>query len=57
MLGDSTWDCRAAANAGVETIAVLASGFSEQELREAGAVAVSESIDELRRRLSDPPLG
>jgi phosphoglycolate phosphatase-like HAD superfamily hydrolase len=57
MLGDSTWDCRAAANAGVETIAVLASGFSEQELREAGAVAVSESIDELRRRLSDTPLG
>lgn len=57
MVGDSTWDCRAAANAGVETIAVLTGGFSEQELRDAGAVAVFESIDELRRRLSDTPLG
>ena len=37
MVGDSTWDCRAAANAGVETIAVLTGGFSEDELREAGA--------------------
>jgi len=32
-------------------------GFSEQELRHAGAVAVFESIDELRKRLSDTPLG
>jgi HAD superfamily hydrolase (TIGR01549 family) len=57
MVGDSTWDCRAAANAGVETIAVLTGGFSEGELREAGALAVFESIDELRRRLSETPLG
>jgi HAD superfamily hydrolase (TIGR01549 family) len=57
MVGDSTWDCRAAANAGVETIAVLTGGFSEQELRDAGAIAVFESIDELRQRLSETPLG
>jgi HAD superfamily hydrolase (TIGR01549 family) len=57
MVGDSTWDCEAAARAGVETIAVLTGGFSEQELRDAGAVAVFRSIDELRRRLSDTPLG
>ena len=57
MIGDSTWDCRAAQNAGVETIAVLTGGFSDDELREAGAVAVFESIDELRRRLGDTPLG
>jgi len=55
MIGDSTWDCRA--NAGVETTAVLAGGFSDEERREAGAVAVFESIDELRRRLSETPLG
>ena len=30
MIGDSTWDCRAAANAGVETIAVLTGGFSDR---------------------------
>ena len=58
MVGDSTWDCRGgAANAGVPTIAVLTGGFSEQELREAGAVAVFESIDELRRGLPTTPLG
>jgi HAD superfamily hydrolase (TIGR01549 family) len=57
MIGDSTWDCRAAGNAGVETLAVLTGGFSEQELRDAGAVAVFESIDELRRRLTETPLG
>jgi HAD superfamily hydrolase (TIGR01509 family) len=57
MVGDSTWDCRAAANAGVETIAVLTGGFSEEELLDAGAVAVFKSIEELRQRLSETPLG
>jgi HAD superfamily hydrolase (TIGR01509 family) len=56
MVGDSTWDCEAAARAGVETVAVLTGGFSESELREAGAVAVFESVDELRRRLTETPL-
>jgi HAD superfamily hydrolase (TIGR01549 family) len=57
MVGDTTWDCHAAAKAGVETIAVLTGGFSDEELRDAGAIAVFESIDELRRRLSETPLG
>jgi HAD superfamily hydrolase (TIGR01549 family) len=57
MVGDSTWDCEAAARAGVQTVAVLTGGFSDQELRDAGAVAVFHSIEELRRRLSDTPLG
>lgn len=57
MIGDSTWDCEAAKRAGVETIAVLTGGFSEAELREAGAAAVFESIDELRRRIGETPLG
>ncbi|MGZ6642104.1 MAG: HAD family hydrolase [Solirubrobacteraceae bacterium] len=57
MVGDSTWDCKAAGNAGVTTIAVLTGGFSEQELREAGAVAVYDSIEALRRGLTDSPLG
>jgi HAD superfamily hydrolase (TIGR01549 family) len=57
MVGDSTWDCKAAARAGVETVAVLTGGFSDQELREAGAVDVFESIEALRRRLSETPLG
>jgi HAD superfamily hydrolase (TIGR01509 family) len=56
MVGDSTWDCEAAQRAGIETIAVLTGGFSEAELREAGAVAVFSSIDELRERVRETPL-
>jgi HAD superfamily hydrolase (TIGR01549 family) len=48
MIGDSTWDIEAASAAGVPTLAVLTGGFSEAELREAGAVEVVESIAELR---------
>jgi hypothetical protein len=36
---------------------VLTGGFSEQELREAGAVAVFRSVIELREGLADTPLG
>jgi HAD superfamily hydrolase (TIGR01509 family) len=57
MLGDSTWDCEAAARAGVETVALLTGGYAEEELREAGAVAVFESIADLRARLGETPLG
>jgi HAD superfamily hydrolase (TIGR01549 family) len=57
MLGDTPWDVKAAKRAGVETVAVLTGGFSEQELREAGAVAVFGSIAELRSNLADTPLG
>jgi HAD superfamily hydrolase (TIGR01549 family) len=56
MVGDSTWDCEAAKRAGVETVAVLTGGFSEQELLDAGAVGVYESIDDLRRSLDETPL-
>lgn len=47
LLGDSTFDCEAAGRAGVKTIAVLTGGFSEDELREAGAGAVYRSLEEL----------
>jgi len=57
MVGDSVWDARAAARAGLETIAVRTGGFSAQELREAGSAIVFESIAELRKRLDDTPLG
>jgi HAD superfamily hydrolase (TIGR01509 family) len=57
MVGDSTWDCEAARRAEVQTIAVLTGGFSEAELRSAGAIAVFGSIGELRARLRDTPLG
>jgi HAD superfamily hydrolase (TIGR01549 family) len=56
MLGDSTWDCIAAKRCGVPTVALLTGGFSEQELREAGAVSVYESIAELIDQLDETPL-
>jgi len=57
MIGDSVYDCEAAGNAGVETIAVLTGGFSDSELLKAGARIVFASIVELRERLSWTPLG
>jgi HAD superfamily hydrolase (TIGR01549 family) len=56
MVGDSTFDCEAAKRAGLETVAVLTGGFSEQELRDAGAVVVFESIQDLRESLDETPL-
>jgi HAD superfamily hydrolase (TIGR01549 family) len=57
MVGDSVWDCRAASNAEVDTIAVLTGGFSDAELLQAGAIIVFDSIVELCERLSWTPLG
>jgi HAD superfamily hydrolase (TIGR01509 family) len=57
MVGDSPWDAKAAARAGVPTIGLLTGGFAEPELREAGADPVFESLDELRRRVDETPLG
>ncbi len=56
MLGDSVWDVEAAARADVKTIAVLTGGFSEAELREAGAIDVFESLVHLRESLDSTPL-
>jgi hypothetical protein len=47
-------DIRAAET--VPTVAVLTGGFSEAELRDAGAVAVYQSIEELRGALDETPL-
>jgi HAD superfamily hydrolase (TIGR01509 family) len=53
LVGDTPWDCHAAEQAGVPTATVRTGGFSEQELREAGAVAVYESVSELRADLDE----
>jgi HAD superfamily hydrolase (TIGR01549 family) len=56
MVGDSTWDCEAAGRAGLDTVAVLTGGFSEAELREAGAACVFGSLRELRAGIQSTPL-
>jgi HAD superfamily hydrolase (TIGR01509 family) len=55
MVGDSIWDCKAAKAAKVKTIAVRTGGFGDDELLEAGALAVFDSIGELRERLDETP--
>jgi HAD superfamily hydrolase (TIGR01509 family) len=57
MLGDTPWDCKAAEAAGVPTVALVTGGFSRDELTDAGAVAVFESIPELIERIGETPLG
>jgi HAD superfamily hydrolase (TIGR01549 family) len=56
MLGDTPWDIEAAGKLDVPTIAVLTGGFSEAELRDAGAIAVFESVQQLRARIDETPL-
>jgi phosphoglycolate phosphatase-like HAD superfamily hydrolase len=56
MIGDTRWDCRAAARAGIPAVAVLTGGFGEAELREAGAVDVFIGIEELREGLDGLPV-
>ncbi len=56
MIGDTKWDIESARKAGIESACVLTGGWSMQELREAGAAAVFESVAELRQRLDETPL-
>jgi HAD superfamily hydrolase (TIGR01549 family) len=57
MVGDTPFDVEAAAKAGLRTVAVLTGGaYSADELREAGAVAVFESVGEMKDRLDETPL-
>jgi HAD superfamily hydrolase (TIGR01549 family) len=57
MVGDSTWDAIAAGKLGIATIAVRTGGFSVEELQQAGAATVYDSLVDLRRHLDDTPLG
>jgi HAD superfamily hydrolase (TIGR01509 family) len=56
MVGDTPWDIESARKAGIETVCLITGGFSEQELRDAGAAAVFGSPEELRQRLDETPL-
>ncbi len=56
MIGDTPWDVQAAQRAGVQTLAVMTGGFSKEELCEAGAIDVYESVAELRSSLEETVL-
>lgn len=56
MVGDTPWDVQAAKSAEVPTIAVRTGGFGQEELEEAGAAAVFESVAELLGRIDETKL-
>ena len=56
MVGDTVWDCQAAARAGLETIGLLTGGVAREELIAAGASATFESLGELRAGIAATPL-
>jgi HAD superfamily hydrolase (TIGR01509 family) len=49
VIGDSPYDAQASARAGARCIGVLTGGFTERELREAGAFAVYRDVAHLAR--------
>jgi HAD superfamily hydrolase (TIGR01509 family) len=56
MVGDSVWDVEAAKRAGMPAIAVRSGGFGDDELREAGAIAIYDTPGDLAKALDDTPL-
>ncbi len=57
MVGDTVYDLRAAKAAGVATVALLAGGIGEQELRQEGPDAVFGNCADLLDGLDDSPVG
>ncbi len=53
MIGDSTFDVEAAGRAGIATLAVLTGGFSDEELRDAGAKEVFGSIVDMNKAIQE----
>src|SRR3954449_11841744 len=56
MIGDSVWDVEAAKKAGMAAIVVRCGGFGDDELKEAGAIAIYDTPGDLANALDDTPL-
>lgn len=56
VVGDSVWDVEAGKRAGMPAIAVRSGGFGDDELREAGAIALFDTPGDLAKALDDTPL-
>ena len=57
LVGDSVWDVEAARRAGMPAVVVRSGGFGDDELREAGAVALFDTPGDLLAGLDGTPLG
>jgi HAD superfamily hydrolase (TIGR01509 family) len=56
LIGDSVWDVAAAKKAGMPAIVVRSGGFGDDELRDAGAIALHDTPADLTAALDDTPL-
>jgi HAD superfamily hydrolase (TIGR01509 family) len=56
VVGDTVWDVKAAAQAGLRCVAVTSGGISRSELEAAGAVAVYDDVSALLDDLDEGPL-
>ncbi len=54
-LGDTPWDIQAARKAGVDTVAVTCGGWCEQDLKQAGAIAVFRDPADILRNFEASP--
>jgi HAD superfamily hydrolase (TIGR01549 family) len=53
LVGDAVWDVESAARAGIPCVGLLTGGYSEAELREAGAIAVYQTPRTLAEHLGE----
>lgn len=56
MVGDSTYDVIAAGKLDIPTVTLRTGGFSTEELQEAGALKVYDSLVAFREDLDNTPL-
>ena len=56
-VGDTPYDAQAADKAGIRTIGVLSGGFPEQDLRDAGCIAIYRDPADLLAHYHSSPLG
>ena len=56
VVGDTPYDAEAAAKAGLRTIGLLSGGWSEDELRRSGCIAVFKDMADLLARYRQSPL-
>jgi HAD superfamily hydrolase (TIGR01509 family) len=53
VVGDTPYDVIAAAKAGIRTIGLLSGGFTEEDLRSAGAVEIYQDVADLLERFDE----
>ncbi len=56
VIGDSPYDAQAAAKIGIRTIGLLSGGFAEQDLRDAGCIAIYRDAADLLANYHASPL-